>query len=204
LAWLVRETLHLPVRARMAMDPERPWLAASAIRFLDAHLTSQMRGFEWGSGASTLFLARRTAFVRSIEHKAKWHRRITARLTETGLTNVRLDLVPPEMSPPSSRRPHIWRERNLIMNKPDFNAYADAILDEPDASFDYIMIDGRARIACAANAMHKLAPGGLLVLDNSERRKYRPIFDMLENWPVTLHANGVWQTAIFTKPAEAV
>ena len=36
--------------------------------------------------------------------------------------------------------------------KPEFAAYADAILEFPEHAFDLICLDGRARVDCAANA----------------------------------------------------
>jgi predicted O-methyltransferase YrrM len=54
----------------------------------------------------------------------------------------------------------------------DFSAYVAAI-DSVTGSFDVIVIDGRAREACLAAAVGRLAPGGVIVFDNVERRRYR-------------------------------
>ena len=42
-------------------DPEAPWLPREVVQFLDSWLTPAHLGLEWGSGRSTLWLARRTA-----------------------------------------------------------------------------------------------------------------------------------------------
>ena len=48
----------------------------------------------------------------------------------------------------------------------------NAICDEPDASLDLVVVDGRARVECARRAMPKVKPGGLLLLDDTSRERY--------------------------------
>lgn len=199
--WAARGLLHLPVRLRMLLDRDYPWLASGSVDWLKNFLRSDMRGFEWGSGRSTVFFARRTAGLVSVEHKAKWFRRVSATLARNGLCNVEHLFRPPNPSgQPSPLRPPILDELDF-RPKPELAAYADAILDYPAESFDYVCVDGRARVECAMNALDRLRPGGALILDNSERAKYRPIFAVLAGWSRHLFANGVWETTIFMKPA---
>jgi hypothetical protein len=54
-----------------------------------------------------------------------------------------------------------------------FRAYATRIEAEPEARYDLIVIDGRARGACLHHAVPRLAPGGMIVFDNSARTRYR-------------------------------
>src|SRR4029077_202632 len=54
----------------------------------------------------------------------------------------------------------------------DFSAYVDSII-EGVARYDLIVIDGRARAACLRRAAACLATDGLLVFDNSDRRRYQ-------------------------------
>lgn len=191
LKHLAREALHLPVRWRMELDADLPWLVDGAIAEIEAYLRPRMRVFEWGAGRSTVFFARRCASVVAIEHKAKWHRRVAARLAQLDIRNAELRLVPP--GDPAALS-------GAGRAKPEYAAYADAILASPEGAFDLICIDGRARVDCATNALPRLAPGGLLVLDNSEWPKYDPIRAMTRGWPARVHANGVWETSIFRKP----
>lgn len=51
-----------------------------------------------------------------------------------------------------------------------------------DNTFDLIMVDGRDRVACVASSMRLLKPGGLFVLDNSERPRYAPALQILNCW----------------------
>ena len=49
--------------------------------------------------------------------------------------------------------------------------------------FDYISVDGRARMHCLVRALPLLKPeGGVLLLDNSERELYQKAFDMVPSW----------------------
>lgn len=120
------------------------------------------RVFEWGSGASTLWLAARAATVHSVEHHAGWAEVLAPRLP----VNVELTVVEPvacETPVVSSAKPG---HRGL-----DFAPYVDAIDDLP-GDFDLVVIDGRAREACLARAVSRLAPGGVIVFDNVDRRRY--------------------------------
>ena len=54
----------------------------------------------------------------------------------------------------------------------DFADYVAAI-NSIDGHFDLVVVDGRAREACLEAAQGRLAPGGVVVFDNSRRRRYR-------------------------------
>ncbi|GAB3768042.1 hypothetical protein FB382_002272 [Nocardioides ginsengisegetis] len=119
--------------------------------------------FEWGSGASTAWLGRRAASVVSVEHDLAWADRMAPVLPD----NARLVAVPPGPAWPGG----------IPSGKPgfadlDFTNYVDAI-DEVPGPLDLIVIDGRAREACLDKAVDRLAPDGLIVLDNVDRARYR-------------------------------
>jgi predicted O-methyltransferase YrrM len=54
----------------------------------------------------------------------------------------------------------------------DFSDYVAAIKHVP-GTFDLVVIDGRAREACLGAALPRLAPGGVIVYDNTRRARYR-------------------------------
>ena len=201
-----RAILYLPVRLRMALDPEYPWLVHGAVVRLRERLAPHMRGFEYGSGRSTLFFSRRVKSLVSLEHHAKWRRRVRSLLESQGVANVDYRFIPP--APPGAdvtdgelKRPGIWNRLKHRPRKPEFTAYFDCILEFPEGHFDFVCIDGRARVECALNAFSKIKPGGFLVLDNSEWEKYRPIFQAAPDWERLDFENGVWRTTILIKPA---
>ena len=53
-----------------------------------------------------------------------------------------------------------------------FRSYAQAIDAFPDRYFDLVVVDGRARPSCILHARDKVKPGGILLLDQSERPYY--------------------------------
>ncbi|EHJ47885.1 hypothetical protein DFW101_1878 [Solidesulfovibrio carbinoliphilus subsp. oakridgensis] len=197
----VRAVLSLPTVLRMAFDPCYPWINAGAVRWLRARLAPDMVGFEWGSGRSTAFAARQVARLVTVEHKEKWRRRVLELLDREGIAGVECRFVPPGDGPGRPEaRPAIWRQTGYVLEKPEFAAYADAILDFPSQSLDFVLIDGRARVACALNAFCRIKPGGFLVLDNSEWEKYAPIFAAAPGWERLDFENGVWRTSILRRP----
>ncbi|MBM7515402.1 class I SAM-dependent methyltransferase [Nocardioides nitrophenolicus] len=148
-----------------------PWWTFASADLVDAHLAARpgARVFEWGSGASTLWLARRAAGVHSVEHDGAWADRLRAVLP----AHVELTLVPPV----ASTRPEVGSRKKGHQGL-DFTDYVSAI-DATEGVYDVIVVDGRAREACLDHALHRLAPDGLLVFDNVDRRRYRDAIDRL-------------------------
>lgn len=146
-----------------------PWWTYDAIARVDRFLQDRNRPvvFEYGSGASTVWLARRAHRVISVDHDAFWAEQLQPRLA--GFGNVTPMLVPPDEVPDADVRYHShkpgYRGRS-------FKAYVEAI-DHWPGDFDLIVIDGRARPACLMKAVGRLADDGLIVFDNSHRRHYQ-------------------------------
>ena len=60
----------------------------------------------------------------------------------------------------------------------DFANYADAI--DKFELFDLIIIDGRVRLDCLKKAKSHLKEGGMILLDNSNRKRYQVLEDEFE------------------------
>lgn len=135
------------------------------------------RVFEWGSGASTLWLAARAGSVHSVEHHPGWAEVVAPRLP----ANVELRVV----EAAASSTPSIGSAKAGHAGL-DFAAYVGAI-DEVGGDFDVVVIDGRAREACLARAVDRLAPGGVIVFDNVDRRRYVEAIDSVgDRFDVTM------------------
>lgn len=146
---------------------DMPWWTLSAIAKIERWIAGRggdVRAFEYGSGASTLWLARRCARVVSVEHDAGFARATSSMLARP---NVRLLVIEPEREVASP----VAGSGRRGYEHCDFSAYVDSIAIESD--YDLVVIDGRARVACLEHARHHLRPGGLIVFDNSNRRRYR-------------------------------
>lgn len=142
-----------------------PWWTFEAADAVAAFLRDRpgARVFEWGSGASTVWLGARSGEVTSVEHDAEWASRMRAVLPSNA------SLVVHEPTPAAAGA---VTSSKAGLEGLDFAAYVDAI-DAVGGDLDLIVIDGRAREACLDRAVGRLAPGGLVVLDNVERARYR-------------------------------
>jgi hypothetical protein len=158
---------------------DTPWWTFRSADMVAAHLRQRPEAlvFEWGSGASTVWLAKRAATVIAVEHDAEWAEQVRPMLG----ANARVDTVVPTQAVPGG---------GIRSSKPgneelDFTAYVKAI-DEHPGPFDLIVVDGRAREACLQRALPKLAAGGLLVFDNVDRVRYRKAIEAEEGIEVAI------------------
>ena len=147
-----------------------PWWTYGAIAEVQAFLTDrpQARVFEYGSGASTIWLAHRSETVVSVEHDPQWHALVQDRLRKSGLDAVVSHRLVPAKN---EADPHFGSDKPGYEGF-GFRDYALSILSEPGL-FDLIVIDGRSRASCLKTAVQKLKPDGLIVFDNSRRARYR-------------------------------
>jgi hypothetical protein len=145
-----------------------PWWTYGAIDAVERWLSDRrgdVRVFEWGSGASTIWLARRAAAVNSVEHYAEFGKMIQHELT--AWPNATLDIV----EPVPSESPAIGSQKEGHGGL-DFSQYVRHI-DAVGGRFGLIVVDGRAREACLDAALTRLEPDGIIVFDNTMRRRYR-------------------------------
>lgn len=130
---------------------------------------------EWGSGASTVWLAARAGSVLSIEHDPRWAGATARALAARDVGNVELRVVEPR----PAVGPGAVRSAKPGFAGLDFAAYVDAGAGPDVPEVDLVVIDGRAREACLARALDRLADGGLIVFDNVDRARYRDAIEAL-------------------------
>ena len=183
--------------------PNRPWLSPESIKYLEERLTKKMIGLEYGSGRSTVFFANKLKKLISIEHHAEWHKKVENLLTKSNLSNVEYLLIPEQTT--GNDNEDIELETKLLKfdgteARDEFNNYDNKVNEYPDEYFDFVLIDGRARVKCGLNAINKLKKDGIFVLDNSERPRYLPLHTTLESWPKVETTTGLTNTTIWIKP----
>ena len=201
LRYLIERTRD---RWYQATHPADPWLTPLAIQFLNAWLKPTDRGLEFGSGRSTLWLARRVAHLTSVEHAPAWYEHTRQALSAQSLANVDYHLASCEGNDPS--------------------AYVAMASQFPAQSLDFVLVDGVFRDACANAALDKLAPGGLIILDDAHRylpsRSIAPLartpaqgpaspawadfMAATQTWRCLWTSKGVSDTAIYIKPCSKV
>jgi len=116
-----------------------PFIALNAFRFLKAQLRPDARIFEWSSGMSPLWFEDHCAEVHSVEDDLTWFNLISARARSAHLYYL------------GGRR------------------YVNKITEFPRGYFDLISIDGSERLACFRLVDDYLKPGGMLIIDNTDK-----------------------------------
>lgn len=151
---------------------DTPWWTYQAVEAVAQFLTGrQARVFEYGSGASTLWLAARAQEVHSVEHDPGFSVIVDQLLREHPRLRgrVHLHVVPA----PTAADPLVPSSKPIARGM-DFASYV-AQIERVGGTFDLIVVDGRAREACVEVALRHLKPDGWIVLDDSQRRRYRRV-----------------------------
>lgn len=188
------------------VNPDAPWLVPNAIPVLESLLKPTDVGVEFGSGRSTVWLARRVGALISIEHNEIWHQKISDNLYKEKFTNVDYRFVSAKESKTS-----------------DCTEYLAVLEEIEDNSLDFALVDGIFRDRCALGLIPKLCGGGLLIIDNvnwylpSNSRApssrnweqgpvpngcWSEVYSTISKWRVVWLSSGVTDTAVFFKPID--
>jgi len=189
--------------------PMYPWITADMINILENLLKPGDVGFEFGSGNSTIWLAKRTKRVLSVEHNRDWYEKVTASLKEYGLADKAVV--------------YFVKGVDDIANTGE-KKYVEPILKIKDGTLDYCFVDGIFRDECILKAIGKLKKNGILIVDNVDnyfpknkisisvrykrdnqsktvsKAKMRRIYKILEGWRCIWTSSGVQDTALWIKP----
>lgn len=142
--WAKEYALEKSIDEKVCADKDGnplPWYTYPAIEYLVQFDYSDKKIFEYGCGYSSAFWAGRALTVTSIEDNQSYFERWK---NEFKMQN--LDIR--------------WRDEGEI--------YEQAIFED-DTKYDVIVIDGKRRVECAEAAVQKLADGGMIILDDSDR-----------------------------------
>lgn len=180
-----------------------PWLTPASIIFFKKYFTKEMIGAEFGSGFSTLFIAPRVRKLVSVEHNKEWHQIVVDKLEKDNVENIDYHFVNQEKESDAYSSPQFYSdfgisEKNYEYRK-DYVNYFSILNSYPDEHFDFIIVDGRARPECVFSSYSKLKVGGLMILDNSERDRYRIVFDELNDLETYTTTNGLTDTTFWLK-----
>lgn len=161
------------------LNERYPWLTFGAVRWIERYLCERpgARVFEYGSGGSTLFWQRMGCSCVSVEHDEAWWKRVKGLVGDDPRCELRL--VIPDRIPDRGAQvhfdpadPHRYRSGDPTFGGYSFERYARQIEEFADASFDVVLVDGRARPSCLMHAIPKLRCGGIAILDNADRPYY--------------------------------
>jgi hypothetical protein len=169
--------------------PNEPWISPDAVRFCATHLSYTEIGLEWGSGCSTRWYAKRLKTLLSIESDPHWHAKVNRTIRR--LPNVECRFIPLEHPLDEPTKPD-------YDPLPEYVAVAKQFLDD---SLDFVVVDGHYRQACVKQALPKLKPGGLLLVDDFGFVPSLQEWGVPCSWPVVhKSSNSYKDTIIWRKP----
>lgn len=188
----------------------KPWIPFEAADWLRRYIQRNMKIFEYGSGGSTIFFAERAGQVFSVEHDKHWHALVSKALEQRGITNCSIQLHEPysivgtlsEVDSAESTR-FIFDERESDYPRMSFDEYVRSIDVHPNHSFDIVLVDGRARMACIDRALPKIRTGGYMMLDNSNNSNVAKAVHRMQSYPrIDFHSIAPgWPPARWTTTA---
>lgn len=168
-----------------------PWMPQEEIEWLDKFLNKEMIVFEYGSGGSTLYVARKAKEIVSVEYQLQWYLSVKVALIKNRLRNCKLILARPTRVNSLGRD---YASSDPVLKGFSFQKFVTAIDEHPRESFDLVIVDGRARNTCILHALPKVKKGGFIFLDDSGRQEYNLGKSLLNKYHKTeLSRATVWQ-----------
>jgi hypothetical protein len=133
--------------------------------FFISEITKTHRVLEYGSGESTIEIADKCLSILSIEHQKPWY----DKLIELKPINCELVLREPNLP---------YKEGGHCGTYEQFKSYIEAPLNK--GPFDIILIDGRARVACASIVKSITHDNTLIFIHDYDRPEYAEVLNYLE------------------------
>ena len=162
---------------------DEPWMAPGAVAVLDRAIDRNGAALEWGSGRSTRWFADRVSHLTSVESDRAWAEQVRRTLPPNA------ELVFETFGP---------RQADPSQNQDD--EYVRVVDRFADESLALVVVDGYLRQACVMAALPKLAPGGLLVVDDTWWRTFDE-WGVPRGWPVLHHSTFLIKcTTVWRKP----
>lgn len=199
-------TIGSPRLSNISLEETFPWFAFQSIEYLESLIKRDMTVIEYGSGYSTIWWSSRVSEVITVERTKAWSLEVTAALAKHKLKNV--TLVTFEKFPDVS-------EEQLKLQKTSMKSLIDEYIACPlmtKRQCDIVVVDDVLRNDVLKAAADFLKPGGLMILDDSERARHKPVMEWLRQsgWssasffgsaPYHFHEK---QTSIWFKPTISV
>lgn len=180
--------------------PDRPWVNRHAVTMLPTLLRRADSALEWGSGRSTLWFAARVKHLTSVEHDPHWYENVSRQIAERGVTNIE------------------YIRQEFKDDDGAASPYVRVCDRFADSSLGFVLVDGWMREHCVLAVIPKIAPGGLLMLDNANwyfdwptsapasryRLGHRGVMqeaaEILKDWRMLWTGDGVSDAALWVRP----
>ena len=151
-----------------------PWWTLKSKKYVDSflkNLDGNALVFEYGPGASTIWLSKRCKKIYYVEHDESFFNYLS-KLTKN-YKNIKGYFEKPKKSKKITKYP-ISRHKDY--KNLDFSNYVNKIR-AINKKFDLIIIDGRSRTYCLKESLKHLKENGLIVFDNTLRKRYQESFE---------------------------
>ena len=158
---------------------EFPWLNFAAIEFINKFTDKKenLHVFEYGSGGSTIFFLKQGFNVVSVEHCKNWYENVIKKVNQNEKWKEKWEkfYIEPEydglkQTTKEIENPSMYKSKGF--DEYNFKKYVLTLENYPASFFDIILIDGRSRPSCILHAVGRVKPGGIIIIDNSERDYY--------------------------------
>ncbi|MDD2501775.1 MAG: glycosyltransferase [Geobacter sp.] len=157
--------LNQNVKYDLSIDP--PFMDQSEIKAIEICLNSFERpinALEWGSGKSTLFfssmLLKESSWL-ALEHDSSWFQEVKSKIVLHPVSCASIVHVQPDRLFDGSTDGDYATFRNYILSP----IYLGN-------KYDFILVDGRARVECLAVGWSLLKDKGVMVLHDAQRKEY--------------------------------
>lgn len=172
---------------------EEPWMTRESINWLYKYIKNskinKLKLLEYGSGSSTAYFLSLGLDVTTIEHDTMWINNVKKKLNNNLLNNW---------------TPFIINNTKYGEEEGSDGEYYDDYVNHVKnlEMFDIIIIDGRCRSSCIEKSINNLNKGGLFIVDNAERNRYKKAINNFipKIWNKYVFPTHVDTTIIWEKP----
>ncbi len=142
-----------------------PWGTYSFIKFIEPRLKKDFKVFEFGSGNSTLWYAKRVSEITAVENDLEWYKNVSSSM------------------PPNAQ---------MIYCELKYDGDYCRQVVKQNKQYNIIIIDGRDRNNCVKNSINFLTNDGIIVYDNTQLAEYASSIEfILQNGFKRLDFNGL-------------
>lgn len=181
------------------IHPDWPWWPKDAVDICNQLLRAEDIVIEYGSGRSTIWLAKRCNSLTSVEHNHNWYMSVRGQISSYNISNIDLIYAP--------------LGETVTKNE---ELYLEPLTRLEAESIDIVIIDGKRRALTALNSISKLKHGGVLIIDDSHRyfpersngkipnildkEIWESVFNLIKDWRSLRTSDGLHATDFYFKP----
>lgn len=140
-----------------------PDMAEPALIWFNENVSHTDTLFEWGSGGSTFWFADRVKQVYSVEHHPSFFMYVKEHYLYENYDSIKMILALVDLKTDT---------RYLdAFDSQSYKRYCEAIDSFPSRSFDWIVINGKARPQCLKKAVSAIKPGGVIIVNDTNKHE---------------------------------